>query len=276
MTTSERAVHIVGGGLAGSEAAWQLAERGHDVVLHEMRPVRGTEAHKTDRLAELVCSNTFKSTELSNAHGLLKAEMRTLGRPFWLAGGYGSAGKLREALEEGAAGVQVGTAFALSDESGLREDLKATLVEQARASANVAFTDPLASPTGFPFKVAQLAGTSSDAAVYQARERVCDLGYLREAYLTPEGAVGYRCAAEPVGNYQAKNGAVENTAGRKCLCNALMANVGYAQIRSDGAVEPALVTAGDDLNSAAQFLAEGATSYSAADVVSTLLSAEES
>src|SRR5688572_25934618 len=76
-TSSE--VHVVGGGLAGSEAAWQLAERGHEVVLHEMRPVRGTPAHKTDRLAELVCSNTFKSTETSNAHGLLKAEMRLLG-----------------------------------------------------------------------------------------------------------------------------------------------------------------------------------------------------
>src|SRR5919206_1187910 len=72
-------IHIVGGGLAGSEAAWQLAERGHDVVLHEMRPDVPTPAHKTDRLAELVCSNTFKSTELSNAHGLLKAEMRLLG-----------------------------------------------------------------------------------------------------------------------------------------------------------------------------------------------------
>ena len=72
-------IHIIGGGLAGSEAAWQLAERGHHVVIHEMRPVRGTEAHKTDRLGELVCSNTFKSTETSNAHGLLKAEMRLLG-----------------------------------------------------------------------------------------------------------------------------------------------------------------------------------------------------
>jgi len=72
-------IHVVGGGLAGSEAAWQLAERGHHVVLHEMRGVRGTPAHKTDRLAELVCSNTFKSTETSNAHGLLKAEMRLLG-----------------------------------------------------------------------------------------------------------------------------------------------------------------------------------------------------
>src|SRR5512140_779686 len=72
-------VHIVGGGLAGSEAAWQLAERGHHVVLHEMRGVRGTPAHHTDRFAELVCSNTFKSTETTNAHGLLKAEMRLLG-----------------------------------------------------------------------------------------------------------------------------------------------------------------------------------------------------
>ena len=72
-------VHVVGGGLAGSEAAWQLAERGHDVVVHEMRPIRPTPAHKTERLAELVCSNTFKSTETTNAHGLLKAEMRVLG-----------------------------------------------------------------------------------------------------------------------------------------------------------------------------------------------------
>ena len=72
-------VHVIGGGLAGSEAAWQLAERGCRVVLHEMRPVRQTPAHKTQRLAELVCSNTFKSTETGNAHGLLKAEMRVLG-----------------------------------------------------------------------------------------------------------------------------------------------------------------------------------------------------
>ena len=72
-------IRIVGGGLAGSEAAFQLAERGHRVLLHEMRPLRGTAAHKTDKLGELVCSNTFKSTETANAHGLLKAEMRALG-----------------------------------------------------------------------------------------------------------------------------------------------------------------------------------------------------
>src|SRR5256885_13826378 len=84
-------VHIIGGGLAGSEAAWQLAQRGHDDVIHEMRPMRPTPAHKTDRLAELVCSNTFKSTESTNAHGLLKAEMRVLG---WLNLGCAEAARV--------------------------------------------------------------------------------------------------------------------------------------------------------------------------------------
>ena len=69
----------MGGGLAGCEAAWALAERGVSVTLHEMRPVRMTPAHQTDGLAELVCSNTFKSTDPLHAHGLLKAEMRLLG-----------------------------------------------------------------------------------------------------------------------------------------------------------------------------------------------------
>ena len=68
-------VAIVGAGLAGSEAAWQLAERGHNVKLFEMRPVRMTPAHKTGDCAELVCSNSFKSRAVENAHGLLKTEM---------------------------------------------------------------------------------------------------------------------------------------------------------------------------------------------------------
>jgi methylenetetrahydrofolate--tRNA-(uracil-5-)-methyltransferase len=70
---------VIGGGLAGSEAAWALAERGVEVTVYEMRPVVKTPAHQTDRLAEIVCSNSFKSTELTNAHGLLKAELRALG-----------------------------------------------------------------------------------------------------------------------------------------------------------------------------------------------------
>jgi len=199
-------------------------------------------------------------------------DMRALGVPFWLAGGYGSAAKLREALDQGAAGVQVGTAFAFSRESGMRPDLKTRLIQQAIAGTGDVFTDPLASPTGFPFKVAQLAGTTSAANVYEARVRTCDLGYLREPYATGEGKIGYRCSAEPVDNYLAKGGKMEDTVGRKCLCNTLMANIGHAQSRKDGSVEPALVTVGDDLNTIAQYLAPGRESYSAADVVESLLS----
>ena len=89
--------------------------------------------------------------------------------------------------------------------------------------------------------------------------------------MTPDGNTGYRCSAEPVNSYVANNGAIEETAGRKCLCNALMANVGKEQIRGGGVVEPALVTVGDELNTVAQFLAPGATTYTAADVVNQLL-----
>src|SRR5213593_2314944 len=71
-------IHIIGGGLAGSEAAWQAAEQGVPVTIHEMRPVRATAVHKTDQLAELVCSNSFRGDKLDNAVGLLKEEMRRL------------------------------------------------------------------------------------------------------------------------------------------------------------------------------------------------------
>jgi nitronate monooxygenase len=201
------------------------------------------------------------------------AELRALGVPFWLAGGYGNAERLREAVEQGAAGIQVGTAFAFSAESGMRADLKKALMAKAIKGEGEVFTDPLASPTGFPFKVAQLEGTSSAFPIYQERKRVCDLGYLREPYAASEGKIGYRCSAEPVANYVAKGGKVEDTVGRKCLCNALMANIGHAQTRKDGEVEPALVTTGDDLNTIANFLAPGQEAYSAADVVASLLSA---
>ena len=200
-------------------------------------------------------------------------DLRALGVPFWLAGGYGSPAKLQQALDQGATGVQVGTAFAFSRESGMRADLKSRLIEQAMAGVGEVFTDPLASPTGFPFKVAQLEGTTSAASTYAERNRTCDLGYLREAYVTGDGQIGYRCSAEPVDNYVAKDGKIEETFGRKCLCNTLLANIGHAQVRKDGSVEPALITVGDDLNTIAQFIAPGRNSYSAADVVKCLLGA---
>jgi nitronate monooxygenase len=201
-------------------------------------------------------------------------KIRELGAPFWLAGGYGSAEKLREALELGATGVQVGTAFAFTRESALREDLKQALLERAQRGEARVFTDPLASPAGFPFKVAQLEGTYSDDAVAAARPRICDLGFLREMYRGDDGEIAYRCPAEPLSTYLAKGGKAEDAEGRKCLCNALMANIGHQQVRCGHHVEPALVTAGDDLTEVARFLPEGSASYGVADVLDALLPGE--
>ncbi|MGB7134236.1 MAG: nitronate monooxygenase [Acidobacteriaceae bacterium] len=198
-------------------------------------------------------------------------KIRELGAPFWLAGGYGSAAKVREALRLGAAGVQVGTAFAFTRESGLREDLKQALLEKAQRNEAEVFTDPLASPTGFPFKVARLEGTCSEDEVYAARPPICDLGFLREMVRGEDGEIAYRCPAEPLSRYLTKGGKAEDAAGRKCLCNALMANIGHQQIRCGHHVEPPLVTAGDDLTEIARFLPPGAGSYGAADVLEALL-----
>lgn len=197
-------------------------------------------------------------------------KLRALGRPFWLAGGYGDGGKLAAALNSGAAGVQVGTAFAFCDESGVRADYKEALLAHVRAGTVRVFTDPLASPTSFPFKVAQLAGTLAEPSVYESRTRVCDLGYLREAYRREDGAIGYRCAAEPVSVYLGKGGKLEDTAGRKCLCNALLATIGLGQVRGRER-EPGIITSGDDLGGLVRFMPPGATHYTAADVIARLL-----
>ncbi len=198
-------------------------------------------------------------------------KLRELGVPFWLAGGYGHPEKVREALAQGAAGVQVGTAFEFANESGLHEDFKHALLARVIAGEASVFTDPLASPTGFPFKVARLQGTNSEADVYAERPRICDLGFLREPYRTPDGSVGYRCASEPVSVYVAKGGNVEDTVGRKCVCNGLLANLGYQQVRNGRRMEYPLITAGDDLYTVSRFLKPGRTDYSAADVVSLLM-----
>jgi nitronate monooxygenase len=92
---------------------------------------------------------------------------------------------------------------------------------------------------------------------------------LREAYRTEEGAIDYRCAGEPVTTYAAKGGKPENTAGRKCLCNGLMANIGLAQVRAGNRVERGLITSGDDVTSLGAFLDQGPV-YSAAHVVAKL------
>lgn len=198
-------------------------------------------------------------------------KIRDLGLPFWLAGSVAQPDKLSEARAAGAAGIQVGTAFAFCEESGLLPDLKRRVCELSRSIGALRVrTDPRASPTGFPFKILQLLGTLSDETRAFARQRICDLGYLRQAYQRPDGTVGYRCAAEPVEDYVRKGGLAEDTKGRLCLCNGLMANVGLGQLRPEGP-EDALVTAGDDVANLARFLPDGVDSYRAADVIRWLL-----
>jgi nitronate monooxygenase len=200
--------------------------------------------------------------------------MAALGLPFWLGGGYGHPSKVREALDAGAAGVQVGTAFALCDESGLDAELKARLLRRALAGEAEVLTSAVASPTGFPFKVARLEGTLSEAEVYAARPRTCDLGYLRTVVRREDGRLAYRCPAEPVADYVRKGGAAEDTVGRLCLCNALLASAGFPQVRGDGSVEPPVITMGDDLATVGEFVTLGRTGYSAAEVIARLVGAE--
>ena len=198
-------------------------------------------------------------------------KIRALELPFWLAGGYGRPGKLAEALSLGAAGIQVGTPFAFCEESGIQPHIKSHIIALSRLGQARVFTDPLASPTGFPFKVTELQASLSNAANYRARRRVCDLGYLRHLYRRADGTVGYRCPAEPLEHYRRKGGTAQETVGRKCICNALPASVGIQQVRANRTEELPLVTAGDGLSDLPDFLPLGRDSYSAADVLRVLL-----
>lgn len=157
------------------------------------------------------------------------AKLVATGVPFWMAGCYNAPAQVRFALEHGATGVQVGTPFALCDESGMRPDLKEQTITLALQGALEVRTDPLASPSGYPFKVVGMTDTVSETDVYEGRERVCDVGLLRSAYKQDDGGVGWRCAAEPVKVYVSKGGLLEDTVGRKCLC---LLSLGPAASRS--------------------------------------------
>ena len=197
-------------------------------------------------------------------------KIAAIGLPFYLAGGFATSSQLHWAIGQGAAGIQVGTAFAFCQESGIREDIKQQVLAMASSGNATVFTDPQASPTGFPFKVVGLPNTLSEAEIYSRRERKCDLGYLRKVYKRPDGTPGYRCAAEPVLDYVAKGG-TDATPGRKCLCNALFATIGLGQVDQSGVEEPAIVTAGDDVVNISRYLQPGRTTYAAADVLRVIL-----
>ena len=197
--------------------------------------------------------------------------IKALGLPFWLAGSYAQPERLKAALALGATGVQIGTAFAFCEESGLLPEIKQAVLRRCAAGTIELRTDPCASPTGMPFKVVDLEGTVSDQAVYESRSRTCDLGYLRQAYQKADGSVGYRCPAEPEADFIRKGGEACNAEGRKCLCNGLMAAIGLGQSVVGIEKEPAIVTAGDDIKELARFLTGDNFSYTAADVLRFML-----
>ena len=161
----------------------------------------------------------------------------------------------------------MGTAFAFCVESGISSSLKENVLNGSISGTLDVFTDPQASPTGFPFKVVRLEKTISEPEVYAERKRVCDLGYLRHAYRKADGTIGYRCPAEPEEQYVSKGGSLSETLGRKCVCNGLLSTIDLGQTQQGLRKEPALVTAGDDATALARFLPKGSTRYSAADVI---------
>lgn len=197
-------------------------------------------------------------------------KFRDMGLPFWLAGSAGSSDKLFDALMLGAQGVQVGTAFAFCDESGLAQESKDKVRKAIHSGKQYSiYTDPLASPSGFPFKVVKEEGTLFEESVYQARPRKCDLGYLRSAYRQENGEVGLRCAAEPVENFLKKGGKLEETIGRKCLCNGLFTGAGMGQNQESGYDEAEIMTAGDDIARLGRYLKKS-SSYKVRDVIEEL------
>ena len=198
-------------------------------------------------------------------------KVAAVGLPFWLAGGYSTAAQVAQARSVGAAGVQVGTLFALCEESGLDTALREGLLTELGAGTLNVRTDPLASPTGFPFKVASVPGSVSEADTYADRPRLCDLSYLRVPFEKESGALGYRCPAEPVDAYVAKGGDLAATVGRKCICNGLTAGVGLGQTRRDGYSEAPIVTLGADLDGVNELLSERPAGWTAAQAVDSLL-----
>ena len=170
------------------------------------------------------------------------------GSPFWLAGGYATPEKVKEAISYGAQGVQVGSLFALANESGFTNENRSSILVSLADPTMRVMTDASASPTGFPFKVIQNNQTLSNDNLYKERTRICDLGYLRTMFQREKGGIGYRCPAEPLDNYEFKNGEVDQAQGSKCLCNALMADIGLGQVRPDGRTEISLLTFGSDLD----------------------------
>ena len=213
------------------------------------------------------------------------AAIKRIAPRFWLAGGYGSREGLARARASGAHGVQVGSVFALAEESGLKGDYRAAILREFRKGTDDAslIRTTMFSPTGFAFKVVQLSETLSEQDVYEARRRVCDLGVLQQWGVTnpTDGSARtlmHRCPSAPVGSYVHRRGLERGTDQRRCLCNGLLACVGLGQVQERAGTvteEPAIITLGDHLDGARRISRQGQSPYWAKDVVADILGAPE-
>jgi NAD(P)H-dependent flavin oxidoreductase YrpB (nitropropane dioxygenase family) len=207
--------------------------------------------------------------------------IRKVGLPFWLAGGYGYHEKLEQALSLGATGVQVGSVFALAEESGMKPTYRSAILNHLKKETDDTklILTTLYSPTGFPFKVVQLDGTLAEEAVYTDRRRVCDIGLLQQRGLGKTAEDGtrrlfQRCPAAPLDDFVSKRGLPLNAGDRRCLCNGLLACVGLGQVGIQNGVcleEPAIVTLGNHLDGIRRLSRNGQTSYWVKDVVADIL-----
>ncbi len=195
------------------------------------------------------------------------SEIADLGLPFWVGGSYASPEGLAKAQKMGARGIQVGTAFALCEESGLDPEIRNTVRRLAFRNELITRTDMNISPAGFPFKVACIPGTLSDESILEKRIRICNQGALRKLYETPNGTIGYRCSAEPVAHYVAKGGRSEDTKKTGCVCNFLMKDIGLG-----AHCELPMVTIGDKVHEVVKHLMKTESSiYGAKDVIKYIL-----
>lgn len=188
--------------------------------------------------------------------------IREIGLPFWIAGGYAGIDSLKFALSVGAKGVSLGSIFALCEESGMRNDLKHEAILKLKEGKVETFTDPYASPTGFPFKIVSIPNTMGDTSLMRKRKPNCNLGGLLRPCIKPNGKFGYRCPAEPLDVFISKGGKAESTIGAICLCNGLFNNIEITEKHL-----PGVITLGSDTDFLNDILKPGCTSYTASDVI---------